>query len=120
MLPVSNDALPRTIGSVDKSKSRKAACHKGPFGLTTFAREDDEESSQNSDRDELKQNTKIYTTTTITVTSDEAKGNSLWGSSGRCHNESEEQLNRRQSSDIGWVLSHPTGLHREGKFGEGS
>ncbi|KAJ8120435.1 hypothetical protein ONZ43_g2857 [Nemania bipapillata] len=104
-MPLSDDAFPRTIGSTDKFKGRRAAAN--PFGtisLTTFVNKEDEEAAVNcsSDGKSLKQaehGSKIYATTTISVSSDSntdgSKRNSSWGIGRgfRGRSQSEEKLN---------------------------
>ncbi|KAI1341767.1 hypothetical protein F5Y15DRAFT_375219 [Xylariaceae sp. FL0016] len=97
-IPDSNENAPRTIGSIDKSKARKAlARHRGPFSLTTFGQQDDEEAQLGHGND-LKKHSKIYTTTTVTVASEDTKRSSFWGCPSRSRNESEEELNRKSNA----------------------
>ncbi|KAJ8131972.1 hypothetical protein O1611_g1652 [Lasiodiplodia mahajangana] len=115
-MPLSDDALPRTIGSTDKFKERRAAAKRfDDISLGTFIQKDDEEAAVNctSDGKSLKQaehGSKIYATTTISVSSDsnteggavpQNKRNSAWGMGRgrRCRAESEEKLNPQPSKE---------------------
>ncbi|KAI0468961.1 hypothetical protein F4859DRAFT_489561 [Xylaria cf. heliscus] len=131
-MPLSDDAAPRTIGSMGNFKERRAVASRfGTISLATFSH-DDEEAGANcsSDGKSLEQEEhggKIYATTTISVSSDNntggsdlasSKRNSPWGMGHgrRGRTESEEKLNLQQSKEVtdGRITTPRSFLPKEG------
>ncbi|KAI0404065.1 hypothetical protein F4802DRAFT_263231 [Xylaria palmicola] len=117
-MPLSDDGFHHTIGSSKKRKlPRTGDQHSGHITLTTFINADDEEAAVNCSSDgsgpkQAEHGSKIYATTTISVSSDTntdgsaiagGKGNSTWemGRGRRARTGSEEKLNPKLSKETG-------------------
>ncbi|KAI1421253.1 hypothetical protein F5Y12DRAFT_38429 [Xylaria sp. FL1777] len=108
-MPLSDDAFRRTAGNKDRFKESRATANRyGNISLATFVHKDDDEAAVDSSRDgkSLEQpmrGSKIYATTTVSVSSDSntdgSKRNHSWGMGRRDRAESEANLRPQQAMD---------------------
>ncbi|KAI0184773.1 hypothetical protein EV127DRAFT_224571 [Xylaria flabelliformis] len=130
-MPLSDDAFTRTIGSTGLFKERRAVANKyGDISLTTFIQKDDEEAAVNCSSDgkspkQAEHGSKIYATTTISISSDNNTDSVITGNKQNCswgmgrglrdRAESEEKLHPHQSKEAmdGFVTKPRSFLPKE-------
>ncbi|KAI1871914.1 hypothetical protein JX265_005900 [Neoarthrinium moseri] len=103
--PLSDDALPRTIGSLGQSKNRIRAQSNGDFSLTTLDWEDNRGQPGRDGARQALPKDQIILTKEVAVTS---KRGSLWGGGGgEERNDSEEELTKSSTKDAYGVRVAP-------------
>jgi hypothetical protein len=98
-MPGSRDIMPRTIGSMDRSKARKKSrSARDTFGMTTLDWEDSGEARREGSADAASypKNNEIMLTREVAVTT---KRGSLWTVSEQRGSESQEELTNKLSKE---------------------